>query len=210
MGRMALDRLCRPARVTSHAHAQPSGPSIVPVPNADGVRWCVPLCGATWLLDPGSGPRPNVNNVESAIVCLVAAALFVGWREWADGSATARARYLTLYRRSRSPIWIRNFLPLVPLWAISLVCGGIALVVPREAAIVALVPGTAVGLAAFALSYRSPAPLTPAWLRAATHDGTVAVARPYSLDWVLFVLVVPLSVLGEVGLVLLLIGGPGR
>jgi len=73
------------------------------------------------------------------------------------------------------------------------------------------VPGMAlIGLWVF-LSYRSPQPLMPSWMRAEILDGELQVARPDLMDWILFLLLGPTFIVGLVSLMawLTLYGGGG-
>jgi hypothetical protein len=124
---------------------------------------------------------------------------------WAGASRyeTLRQRFVAMYSQG-SPIWIRNGLPLAPIWA----CGALLLAIlvwlPRVAAVVLLIPALGLMELAFVLSYRVPAPLMPSWLRREIELGQTQVARPTRLDWLLFWMVVPVCAVGIVCIPVLL------
>ena len=124
-------------------------------------------------------------------------AFLVLFRLVADRSSRARVGARSYYGQNL-PIFMRNFLALVPLWSAGGLIFGSLLLLPVGLARWVSLPALACIEAAFLLSYRVPAPYMPRWLRDEIDRGATAVARPDRMDWVLFWLVLPVIVLGDI------------
>jgi hypothetical protein len=135
----------------------------------------------------------------------VGTATMVFFRLDAERSERRRKRLRSTYSRD-SPIWIRNGFPLLPLWAPGLLLFSLAAILPRQLALLPIYPALILIEVAFVLSYRVPAPFIPGWLRDEIVRGVTPVARPDRLDWILFWLVLPVIILGDIGFPILVLG----
>lgn len=104
-----------------------------------------------------------------------------------------------------APHWIRHGVVVAPFYVVTLVLCGLAVLMPRPVG--AWVAG--VGLLAaevqFLASYRVPAVFMSGWLREEIEKGETPVARPTRLDWLLFWVVVPVAVLGDLAFPILIV-----
>ena len=103
------------------------------------------------------------------------------------------------------PMMLRNAAAVMPLWATSWFFIGLLLFLPRWLAVWVVVFALVVMEIAFVLSYRVPAPFLPRWLRDEIEQGITPVARPDRMDWLLFAMVVALSIAGDISLVILIV-----
>lgn len=110
-----------------------------------------------------------------------------------------------MYAERRSPVFIRLAIPLAPLWASASLGFALLVLLPRPVAqwlvLLVLLPIEA----AFVLAYRCPPSLLPRWLRDEIEAGITPRAKPDWGDWLLFLVVVPLMVLGDMALPILIL-----
>jgi hypothetical protein len=151
---------------------------------------------ATVVADP--------NLVPGALLFVAGGILLLVFRLWADRLESGRVNFRRAYTNDALPHVFRvGPAPLAPLAAaFSILFGSIALL-PRSIAVWLAVPVLFLALLTFALCYRVPPPLMPAWMRAEIEDGTLPLSRPDALDWLLFWLVAPLLAAATVALVVL-------
>ena len=145
---------------------------------------------------------PTPTKLVLACLATSLVAFFV-WRRAQSQSTGAFAR--AMYGRTSLPIFIRNAVATMPLITAALLGTAVAVVVPRPIGqwlvLLVLLPIEA----AFVLAYRCPPSLLPRWLRDEIEAGITPRARPDWGDWLLFLVVVPLMVLGDLaGLILIL------
>lgn len=138
------------------------------------------------------------------IVFAGAGVLGLGLRIAAGRSGRVRLAYRGLYA-SNWPIWLRNALPLAPMWSAGVFLFASLVLLPVRVAQWTSLPAFGLCVAAFVLSYRVPLPFLPGWMRQEIRDGIVVAARPDRADWVLFWLVVPFSALFFVALLSMLV-----
>ena len=119
-----------------------------------------------------------------------------------DRSQRIRGNLRRTYSNEASPQWLRNALPLVPIWAPASFMMGLLALTPRSAALILLVPVFALIEVGLVLAYRVPAPFLPGWLRDEIKRGVTPVARPDRLDWLLFWVVFPVMIGGDFALIL--------
>jgi len=105
-----------------------------------------------------------------------------------------KSRVRRMYANTRAAIWLRNSIAVVPLWATGAVLFGSLALWPLSLAPFIVVPAMGFLVAAFGLSYRTPAPFLPAWLRTEVEQGLIPVARPSGSDWLTFAIVAALVV----------------
>lgn len=137
-------------------------------------------------------------SVFATFVALGVAGVF--GRVYLGRSARSRTAGRRLYANTGSLIWLRNAIPLVPIWAPMSFALGVIVLLPRWVGELLISPILAVGLVAFIAAYRVPAPLLPAWLRAEIKEGTTPVARPSRIDWAVLCIVVPIFVVSIIGI----------
>ena len=137
------------------------------------------------------------------IFLVTALACFFAWRRAQSQSTGAFVR--AMYARTSTPIFLRNAVAVVPLVIVGLVGAAFIVLVPRQTGQWLSLPVLLLIEAAFALSYRCPPSLLPRWLRDEIEAGITPPARPDWGDWLLFAIVVPIMVLGDLaGLILIL------
>jgi hypothetical protein len=115
-------------------------------------------------------------------------------------SARSRITARRLYTNKRAIIWLRNAIPLVPIWAPASFVMGTLVLFPRWVGEILISPTLALGLIAFIAAYKVPAPFLPTWLRTEIDEGSTPVARPGGWDWVILAFVVPIFVASIVGI----------
>lgn len=130
-----------------------------------------------------------MNAIVAFLFFSLAAALGLLLRVQAARTDAIRTRVRKMYANTRTGIWFRNSIAVVPLWATGAILIGSLALWPLYIAELIVVPAFAFLVAAFALSYRTPAPFLPRWLRKEIEQGLTPVARPSGSDWVTFVIV---------------------
>lgn len=110
-----------------------------------------------------------------------------------------RATARRMYQDSTSNIWLRNGVALAPVWGSGSAFFGALVVLPHVIGELLLAPTLALMFAAFAASFRVPAPFLPKWLRAEIDQGLIPLARPTRGDWVVLALVAPIAIFTIVG-----------
>lgn len=139
-----------------------------------------------------------------AFATLVASIALLSWKR--TRTKAAAIAFARMYERRSLPIFARNWIGLMWLWALAALLGATAVVVPRWLGqwLAVLIMGVA--YAAFALSYRVPAPFLPGWLREDIETGRTSVARPDVGDWLLFAFGTVMVALGIPATLILIIG----
>jgi hypothetical protein len=136
------------------------------------------------------------------VTTVMAATAFIGRRFLATMSDFRR-----MYQDDRAPLFIRYVPAHMHLWAAALVGFVVLALLPKELARPLSVLPIAVAVATFALAYIRPTAQLPVWLQAELDDGRVALARPEFLDWLLFWIVIPVAVIGLIGVIFLSLWG---
>jgi hypothetical protein len=115
-------------------------------------------------------------------------------RYYSDRSERARRVVRGIYTNTASSIWLRNSVPISPIWGPpTLLLASLALL-PRSIAAWGLLPVFGAYAIAFVAAYRVPAPLMPGWLAQEIASGKTLVARPDRGDWILLCVALPVVI----------------
>lgn len=139
-----------------------------------------------------------------AFAIVVGGIALFSWRT--TRTKAAAISFVRMYERRSLPIFARNRLGLMWLWALAALLGATAVVVPRWLGQWVAVLIIGVAYVAFALSYRVPAPFLPGWLKEEIETGRTPVARPDIGDWLLFAFGTVMVALGIPATLILIIG----
>lgn len=122
-------------------------------------------------------------------------------------SAWLRRVARMLYSDSQMPYPFRFGFILAPELATALLVFALALAVPAKYGIWLAMASMALLAVTFVLTYHLPTRLQPRWFSEDLKAGLVTAVRPSALDWVVFVVAVPVVVLGFGGFFLLAVIG---
>jgi hypothetical protein len=117
-------------------------------------------------------------------------------RIYAERSPRGREAVRRLYRDPGMLHFIRNAIPVAPLLGTGLIVLGLCAIFPRTVSAWLLVVAIVLGGGGLLLSYRTPPPLAPKWFREELADGRLNASRPGPLDWIIFWMFLPLTLLG--------------
>lgn len=140
------------------------------------------------------------------IILVATSGLLLLARLAAEKTAFGRTWARTVYAEpSGLPYFLRMApasSPIVAAWVLVIALG---LVLTPAIGRPVGVAGMTLVLVTFLIGYRCPPPLLPGWMRREIEAGTMPLARPDRIDWVLFWVVAPMAVLMPIGGLILLI-----
>jgi hypothetical protein len=147
-----------------------------------------------------------VNGLVLFLVCAAAAAFFALLQLLGPRSDRIRRAVRGVYTTPAIFYTWQASVGVYPLWAGALAMCAVFIVAPAQLTAWLVVPAFALFTAAVALSYMTPPPFTPGWLRAEITAGVTPLLRPGRLDWLAFVVLVPFFVFGTVAILLANLG----
>ncbi len=129
----------------------------------------------------------------------------LGLRWWTDRSQRGRGVLGRMYAQRAYP-YLWRMTPLVaPVAGVGSIAMALGVLLPRPAGAWVAGGGLLCVMVGGLCMYRVPQPLMPRWLREAIQKGEIPLAHPDGLDWMYFWLIATVTVLGAIGLPVLVL-----